>query len=48
MRWAAPPSKIVAKEVFHPVFDVEREGRPIMSYIDHFVQPKDFEEGNWL
>src|SRR5690625_5108372 len=23
-------------------------GRPIMSYIDQFVQPKDFEEGNWL
>ncbi|MCK2184144.1 glutarate dioxygenase GlaH [Halomonas getboli] len=48
MRWAAPPSKKVARDVFHPVFDVDREGRPIMSYIDQFVQPKDFEEGNWL
>lgn len=48
MRWTAPPSKNVARDVFHPVFDVDREGRPVMSYIDQFVQPKDFEEGNWL
>ncbi|MGQ0333185.1 glutarate dioxygenase GlaH [Halomonas elongata] len=48
MRWTAPPSKNVAKDVFHPIFDVDTAGRPIMSYIDQFVQPKDFEEGNWL
>ncbi|MBB3231391.1 glutarate dioxygenase GlaH [Halomonas stenophila] len=48
MRWIAPPSKNVARDVFHPVFDVDVEGRPIMSYIDQFVQPRDFEEGNWL
>lgn len=48
MRWAAPPSKNVGKDVFHAVFDVDVEGRPIMSYIDQFVQPKDFYEGTWL
>ncbi|MEQ6916263.1 glutarate dioxygenase GlaH [Halomonas aquatica] len=48
MRWTAPPSKNVARDVFHAIFDVDRGGRPIMSYIDQFVQPKDFEEGNWL
>lgn len=48
MRWAAPPSKNVAKDVFHPVFDVDHQGRPVMRYIDQFVQPKDFEEGTWL
>ncbi|SHE81376.1 protein CsiD [Modicisalibacter ilicicola DSM 19980] len=48
MRWTAPPSKKVAEDVHHAVFDVDREGRPIMSYIDQFVQPKNFEEGNWL
>lgn len=48
MRWTAPPSKNVTKDVFHPVFDVDRQGRPVMRYIDQFVQPKDFEEGNWL
>ncbi|EMH4164489.1 carbon starvation induced protein CsiD [Pluralibacter gergoviae] len=48
MRFAAPPSKNVTQEVFHPVFDVDRQGRPVMRYIDQFVQPKDFEEGTWL
>ncbi|MCK0752617.1 glutarate dioxygenase GlaH [Chromohalobacter japonicus] len=48
MRWAAPPSKNVGKDAYHAVFDVDAEGRPVMSYIDQFVQPRDFEEGNWL
>ncbi|HFZ8993221.1 TPA: glutarate dioxygenase GlaH [Citrobacter freundii] len=48
MRWSAPPSKNVSKDVFHPVFDTDQQGRPVMRYIDQFVQPKDFEEGNWL
>ena len=33
MRWTAPPSKNVDRDIFHPVFDVDSEGRPIMSYI---------------
>jgi protein CsiD len=48
MRWAAPPSKNVKQDVWHPVFDIDSQGRPVMRYIDQFVQPKDFEEGNWL
>ncbi|GGO88456.1 protein CsiD [Marinobacterium nitratireducens] len=48
MRWAAPPSKNTRRDVFHPVFGSDNRGRPVMSYIDQFVQPKDFEEGNWL
>ncbi|HBN2191402.1 TPA: carbon starvation induced protein CsiD, partial [Escherichia coli] len=48
MRFAAPPSKNVSKDVFHPVFDVDQQGRPVMRYIDQFVQPKNFEEGVWL
>lgn len=48
MRWTAPPSKNVTQDVFHPVFDIDGQGRPVMRYIDQFVQPKDFEEGNWL
>ncbi|OWK44216.1 carbon starvation induced protein [Pseudomonas oleovorans subsp. oleovorans] len=48
MRWSAPPSKRVDKDVFHPVFDTDNQGRPIISYIDQFVQPRNFEEGNWL
>lgn len=48
MRWAAPPSKNVSHDAWHPVFDVDQQGRPVMRYIDQFVQPKDFEEGVWL
>ncbi|MDI9803838.1 glutarate dioxygenase GlaH [Citrobacter koseri] len=48
MRFAAPPSKNVSYDVYHPVFDVDQQGRPVMRYIDQFVQPKDFEEGVWL
>ena len=48
MRWAVPPSKNVAKDIYHSIFDVDREGRPIMAYIDQFVQPANLEEGNWL
>ncbi|OXY80421.1 glutarate dioxygenase GlaH [Oceanimonas doudoroffii] len=48
MRWAAPPSKNTSKDVFHAVFDTDRSGKPIMSYIDQFVQPKNYEEGVWL
>lgn len=48
MRWSAPPSKKTNKDVFHPVFDLDVEGKPVMSYIDQFVQPANFEEGNWL
>ena len=48
MRWSAPPSKNAVRDVFHPVFDVDRDGRPVMAYIDQFVQPRDLEEGNWL
>jgi protein CsiD len=48
MRWAAPPSKNTRQDVFHSVFDVDHHGQPVMRYIDQFVQPKDFTEGNWL
>ncbi|GLO12319.1 protein CsiD [Pseudomonas putida] len=48
MRWTAPPSKKVAEDVFHSVFDTDAEGRPTMRYIDQFVQPENYEEGIWL
>ncbi|WBM72401.1 glutarate dioxygenase GlaH [Buttiauxella sp. WJP83] len=48
LRWTAPPSKNVTADVFHPVFDVDQQGRPVMRYIDQFAQPKDFAEGVWL
>ncbi|WP_348253667.1 carbon starvation induced protein CsiD, partial [Salmonella enterica] len=34
MPWAAPPSKNVSHGVWHPAFDVDQPGRPVMPYID--------------
>lgn len=48
MRWSSPPSKNTVRDVFHPVFDVDSHGRPLMRYIDQFVQPQNFAEGVWL
>jgi len=48
IRWAVPPSKNIAKETYHPVFDLDVNGDLITSYIDQFAQPANFEEGVWL
>lgn len=48
MKWQAPPSKNVKENAYHPVFERDAQGRPVMLYIDQFVQPKDFEEGTYL
>ncbi len=48
MRWSAPPSKNTTVDVHHAVFDLDVDGKPIMDFIDQFVQPANFEEGTWL
>ncbi len=48
MRWSAPPSKNTTADVHHAVFDLDVDGKPIMDFIDQFVQPANFEEGTWL
>ncbi|STQ86722.1 carbon starvation induced protein CsiD [Helicobacter muridarum] len=48
MKWSAPPSKNVTEDSYHPVFETDNDGRPVMLYIDQFAQPKDYEEGTWL
>lgn len=48
IKWSAPPSKNVAEDAYHPVFEVDADGRPVMLFIDQFAQPKDYEEGTWL
>ncbi|PAF43580.1 glutarate dioxygenase GlaH [Helicobacter sp. 11S02596-1] len=48
MKWQSPPSKNVPKTIFHPVFETDSSGNPVMLYIDQFVQPKDYEEGIYL
>ncbi|REK49648.1 MAG: carbon starvation induced protein CsiD [Proteobacteria bacterium] len=46
--WGSPKSKNVDYKVEHPVFSEDSEGRPQISYIDQFPQPKNMEQGIFL
>jgi glutarate dioxygenase len=46
--WGSPKSKNVEYKVEHPVFSTDKEGRPEISYIDQFPEPKNMLQGNFL
>ena len=46
--WGSPKSKNVDYKVEHPVFSQDSEGRPQISYIDQFPEPKNMEQGIFL
>ena len=46
--WGSPKSKNVDYKVEHPIFSEDKNGKPIISYIDQFPQPKNMEQGNFL
>ena len=46
--WGSPKSKNVYYKVEHPVFSEDSEGRPQISYIDQFPEPKNMEQGIFL
>ena len=46
--WGSPKSKNVDYKIEHPVFSKDKEGRPIISYIDQFPEPKNMEQGLFL
>jgi len=46
--WGSPKSKNVDYKVEHPVFSSDEKGRPNISYIDQFPEPKNMEQGNFL
>jgi len=46
--WSSPKSKNIDYKVEHPVFFNDEEGRPQISYIDQFPEPKNMEQGNFL
>jgi len=46
--WGSPKSKNVDYKVEHPVFFEDNEGRPQISYIDQFPEPKNMKQGNFL
>ncbi len=46
--WSSPKSKNVDYKVEHPVFFADEEGRPQISYIDQFPEPKNMAQGLFL
>ena len=46
--WGSPKSKNVDYKVEHPVFSSDENGKPSISYIDQFPEPKNMAQGNFL
>ena len=46
--WGSPKSKNIDYKVEHPVFTKDMSGKPIISYIDQFPEPKNMEQGLFL
>ena len=46
--WGSPKSKNVDYKVEHPVFFEDKNGKPNISYIDQFPEPKNMKQGNFL
>jgi protein CsiD len=46
--WGSPKSKNVDYKIEHPVFYSDENGKPIISYIDQFPEPKNMDQGNFL
>ena len=46
--WGSPKSKNIEYKVEHPIFSIDEEGRPLISYIDQFPEPRNMEQGIFL
>jgi glutarate dioxygenase len=46
--WGSPKSKNIDYKVEHPVFSSDENGKPNISYIDQFPEPKNMEQGIFL
>ena len=46
--WGSPKSKNIDYKVEHPVFSKDKNGKPIISYIDQFPEPKNMQQGLFL
>ena len=46
--WGSPKSKNIDYKVQHPVFSSDKDGKPQISYIDQFPEPKNMKQGIFL
>ena len=47
-KWGSPKSKNIDYKVEHPVFTKDNNGKPTISYIDQFPEPKNMKQGLFL
>jgi protein CsiD len=47
-KWGSPKSKNIDYKVEHPIFTKDKNGKPIISYIDQFPEPKNMKQGLFL
>jgi len=46
--WSSPKSKNIEYKVEHSIFSEDKDGKPQISYIDQFPEPKNMEQGIFL
>jgi len=46
--WGSPKSKNIEYKVEHSIFSIDEKGKPCISYIDQFPEPKNMNQGNFL
>ena len=46
--WGSPKSKNIDYKIEHPIFSKDKDGKPQISYIDQFPEPKNMEQGIFL
>ena len=46
--WGSPKSKNIDYKVEHPIFSTDKNGKPQISYIDQFPEPKNMKQGSFL
>ncbi len=42
--WGSPKSKNVEYKIEHPIFFTDQDGKPVISYIDQFPEPRSLEQ----
>ena len=46
--WGSPKSKNIEYKVEHPIFSIDDQGKPQISYIDQFPEPQNMDQGIFL
>lgn len=48
IQWGAPSSKNIDYKIHHSVFGTDPDGKPVISYIDQFAEPRNMAQAQFL